>query len=212
MDCKNIEENLVAYLDGELSEEEFFQIKEHVSSCPHCSEEIFLLMKSWDLLKSYPEEELSDDFKDRLIKKIESRIAAPKVLRISYLKWIPLAAAAVFLIFALCWILFQDSNLTEKPAKIGEESESAKERIKKNEKDAKEGESETKDENKTKEMFAKLSKQEREIVKNLYILRNIETVKDMELIQNFEILENYDSMKKVVEEEEEIEVFGNENS
>ena len=51
MDCKDISELLAAYLDNELTPEEGEQVRSHLSTCPHCREELEAIAAAQDQLR-----------------------------------------------------------------------------------------------------------------------------------------------------------------
>ncbi|MBA4418263.1 MAG: hypothetical protein C0392_10195 [Syntrophus sp. (in: bacteria)] len=57
MDCKGIEEQLSAYLDGPISPDEKEHIDNHLASCPQCSASLKGLKKTGELLKNLEEVE-----------------------------------------------------------------------------------------------------------------------------------------------------------
>lgn len=51
MNCKDIDELMTAYLDGEVAHEKQEQIEAHISTCPHCREELKTLSATQDNLR-----------------------------------------------------------------------------------------------------------------------------------------------------------------
>ncbi|MBI2447270.1 MAG: zf-HC2 domain-containing protein [Candidatus Omnitrophica bacterium] len=62
MRCQKVKDKLVAYLDGELSHIERDGIKEHLTHCSECGNEVKLLSGINESLKSSADIEVSSDF------------------------------------------------------------------------------------------------------------------------------------------------------
>ena len=62
MRCKKVKNKLVAYLDGELSYLEKDGIKEHLTNCNKCTNEVKLLSGINDYMKFSADVEVSPDF------------------------------------------------------------------------------------------------------------------------------------------------------
>lgn len=74
MNCKSVEENLSAYLDNVLSQEEMMEIKSHLDSCTICREEYDALEKTVFMLSSLDEVIPPASFRRELRKKLEKEI------------------------------------------------------------------------------------------------------------------------------------------
>lgn len=101
-DCKFIEK-LNAYLDNELDEVDFKQLKDHLLNCPDCQAEIRAINKINDFLSSYQDEELPAYVKNRIYTAV-SNISEDVIIRKN--RFIKLTAAAsvaaAFIIGLLC--------------------------------------------------------------------------------------------------------------
>ena len=67
MNCKNAQSLLSAYLDDELSGREMLDIREHLSECAACAEELQCIESVKRMLGGTPVPEPSDDFEERLV-------------------------------------------------------------------------------------------------------------------------------------------------
>lgn len=65
-----VDEELVAYLDGELSEEQAKQVEQRLASDPQLRRRAILLKKTYDLLDYLPRPEASPDFTTRTLEKV----------------------------------------------------------------------------------------------------------------------------------------------
>lgn len=79
--------NLVAYVDGELAEEEARALTTKITHSATARREVDLLKKTWDVLDKLPRPHVSDQFHDRTLSYIRS-IESRKQARLA-----PLAAA-----------------------------------------------------------------------------------------------------------------------
>lgn len=70
MDCKEVQGKLAAYQEGRLGEETREAIREHVSHCPACAQEL----RQWErfslFLGQYPELQAEDGFVPRFWEKV----------------------------------------------------------------------------------------------------------------------------------------------
>jgi anti-sigma factor RsiW len=70
MDCAKIQEQLVAYLDGELDPQEKAGCESHLAGCPLCLKEKETLERTWQLLESAPSIEPSPAFRARFWERV----------------------------------------------------------------------------------------------------------------------------------------------
>jgi predicted anti-sigma-YlaC factor YlaD len=89
--CKNIEEMLVDYADGQLSPDESNQVAEHLEKCEHCRKILKALNKSLVLAEAI--------WEDGLAETEDIRILIPGKLRL--IPWTRYAAAAAGIILLL---------------------------------------------------------------------------------------------------------------
>ena len=73
MDCKDIQDNLSAWVDGALTEAEAQRIRDHVSSCPVCAKEAEALERISVLLRRSQDAELTPGFRSRLMAELLQR-------------------------------------------------------------------------------------------------------------------------------------------
>ena len=96
-------ENLSAYLDGELSEEEKHNIVKHLQICKNCAEEVKILSSLNNLIKE-EEIEPSFEFNTKFWEKIRTQEDKKK----TQFTWLPIPATAILLFI----IFFQFTNLS----------------------------------------------------------------------------------------------------
>lgn len=70
MTCNNIQENLVAYIHGELDKKVVMKIHEHLSTCEVCVQEEIELRKVNRLMDQFQFAALPDNFDERLHQKL----------------------------------------------------------------------------------------------------------------------------------------------
>ncbi|MBN1568234.1 MAG: zf-HC2 domain-containing protein [Acidobacteria bacterium] len=109
MDCKQITEDLTAYLDGELSETYSAQVKSHLASCASCADQMRSLQEASDFIVSHAKEL---NLRPGSWNAVHDRIAvekAPSIFDFSFLpRWrTAFAAAACMAIIALGLLWYQ---------------------------------------------------------------------------------------------------------
>lgn len=96
MNCKNVQSQLSAYLDEELAGREMIEIRDHVSQCRDCEEELRCVEGLKRLLGNTAVPEPSQDFEDRLVSRVLSATAKPaEVRKISFVALTGIAAASM---------------------------------------------------------------------------------------------------------------------
>ncbi|MDD4048947.1 MAG: zf-HC2 domain-containing protein, partial [Clostridia bacterium] len=71
MNCKEVQENLSAYLDNILSAEEMILVQRHLDECNDCREELKILQETVEKLSSLEEKIPPISFRQELFKKLE---------------------------------------------------------------------------------------------------------------------------------------------
>ena len=102
MNCHIVQENLSAYLHGELTLSEIQQMHQHMAECSLCVQEEQALRRTQQALSQYQELSLPPDFDYVLTKKIH-RIQKRK--SISFVQVISSAAAAILLTLGIQYII-----------------------------------------------------------------------------------------------------------
>ena len=83
MDCKDVGELLISYLDGELSREEKEPIERHLSTCPHCRQELESLSVTQDQLRRGFAAAASKAVPPQAWAKLQQRLATEEQSRIA---------------------------------------------------------------------------------------------------------------------------------
>lgn len=100
---EQIQEELVAYLDGELDEAETARVESRLASDAEYRQRLQVLQRTWDLLDHLPHTELSDEFTKSTVEVIASK-AADEVAEVrrssNWSRGILLAAAAAVMLLA----------------------------------------------------------------------------------------------------------------
>lgn len=75
MQCKEINNLVMKYFDGNISELEREMIIKHNEKCDHCALEFTVLRQAMDALEEFPELEVPDGFESRVMEGIKNRVA-----------------------------------------------------------------------------------------------------------------------------------------
>ncbi|MBF0504150.1 MAG: zf-HC2 domain-containing protein [Candidatus Omnitrophica bacterium] len=76
MECREVKNNLSAFLDRELDPQFFKEIEAHLASCPGCLQESQQMARAWGLLDLAPTIEPSADFVSRFWTKVATQESA----------------------------------------------------------------------------------------------------------------------------------------
>lgn len=107
MDCREIEELLSAYIDGELNGAEALAVTEHLSICPECRLELLRLQETVNVIRSLPEIEPPFDFHQRLCQRLNPlKEQKPWYKRFSFNRWLGFGAAAALLLCVVSFNIF----------------------------------------------------------------------------------------------------------
>ncbi len=113
MNCKEVEYNLIHYLDESLSMEKRNQVQAHISSCPACQKSLHVLQETYLLIEEEKKEDVSPFFVEVLERKLGQQVTMSQ--HFLFIPWVRrmLVAASIFLIIIsglLAGITFE-SNL-----------------------------------------------------------------------------------------------------
>ncbi|QYK52183.1 MAG: zf-HC2 domain-containing protein [Fimbriimonadaceae bacterium] len=96
---------LSAYIDREMTGEEAYLMREHISQCASCELEFEELRRVKHILSTLPSVEPSDDLLDQVKATVFADDAAPSISKKGIIVSTSMAAAMLFLTFALMqWI------------------------------------------------------------------------------------------------------------
>lgn len=125
--CKETEQLLDLYLDGELNDLEQKKCKKHLGQCPNCSRELELRKLEREVIRSgFPVPELSPDFCERVMKKVTSYKKQKSPLsclmpNFSKKPWLAPVLTGLILLFAFYGVF--SSNLLAPDQEISSEAE-----------------------------------------------------------------------------------------
>lgn len=103
--CHRIKSLLSAYIDREMTGEEAYQIREHISQCASCELEFEELRRVKHLLSTLPAVEPSEHLLDQVKANVFTDEPKPAISRKGIVVTTSMAAAMLFLTFALMqWI------------------------------------------------------------------------------------------------------------
>ncbi|NSW92292.1 MAG: zf-HC2 domain-containing protein [Firmicutes bacterium] len=112
MDCSRIKDLISIYIDGELDEGQKARFEAHVDQCPLCKEELDDILEVLRMLRSMPEVDLPDNFREELHEKLvqvkEREFTAGKLFNIRnrYIRALSTIAAGALIVFVLKGIFF----------------------------------------------------------------------------------------------------------
>ncbi len=97
MDCQSLREDLVAYLDDEVSPEVRARVDAHLTTCARCAEEVRVFARTWQVLESYQEIAPPAGLMESFLQRLASEDEQAPVIRISWVRRAApyLAAAAL---------------------------------------------------------------------------------------------------------------------
>ena len=163
-------------MDGEVSTEQASQIKSHLESCAGCQKDLSNLKGCMLLLRKAPQISPSENFYERLRKKIEGH-QIPSKRRFSPQLFYLASLAASLLILVSIWLIFNAGGSFSDGD--GENPGG--------------GQKPTVDMVSTAEFLKSLGvspKEEKEIVKHLHILKAYPLLQKLDVIENMDILKN----------------------
>jgi anti-sigma factor RsiW len=109
MKCNDVQQQIKAYLDEELTGRDAEAISSHIKSCPSCSKEAALLSRTWDILLELPGPETVPDLVPATLYRIGEESDASFVQRFS--RWLLPVPAPAFAAIALVLGLFIGARL-----------------------------------------------------------------------------------------------------
>lgn len=94
MDCREIEDLLSAYIDGELTPSEAVSVTSHLSNCKHCRQELIALQQTINLLHDLPEIELPVHFHAQVCERLRNvNLKQSRNKRFKSWYWFPVGAS-----------------------------------------------------------------------------------------------------------------------
>jgi len=112
MNCRSVQPMLSAYMDRELSGHEMLRIREHVSHCAECEQELEALRATKQMLGGLPEPTPTAGFEERLFNKVFQEESRGK--RLTLRQVVTVAAFAAAATFALVNVLPRHSAAGQK--------------------------------------------------------------------------------------------------
>lgn len=73
MNCQDIKNLLISYIDSELTEKEVALIEVHLHQCACCRKELQLFRETWNIMDRLHAPKISSDFTNRLVAKINEQ-------------------------------------------------------------------------------------------------------------------------------------------
>ncbi len=116
MNCKNVQSLLSAFIDEELSGREMLDIREHLSECADCSQELRCVEGVKRLLGATRVPEPSAGFEDRLVSRVLAAAPAPSEKRISVLALTGIAAASMLATMLLLNSIHREAPVAQQQA------------------------------------------------------------------------------------------------
>ena len=102
MNCKEVQEMLSVYIDGELTEAEAASVKVHLSECESCNKDYEFLKNITETAQSLPALMVSDALHASIMSRVQTEGSKPKIKRIPAGMWrkvstVAMAAAVIAL-------------------------------------------------------------------------------------------------------------------
>ena len=184
MDCQEIKELLVPYLESDLSANEKAIVEAHLRTCGACQKEKMLLEKSWGLLEGVKVPQVSPDFTDKLMAKIHTQgqerpsvTVQSTAASVKVVFWI--LGIAIVYVCLLCGVYLYVQN---KPAP---EVQTVPVPIKENV-----SEEVVVQPVEIKKVIPRSTVNDDEIIRHLDVYENIELYKNFNVLKNYELIEN----------------------
>lgn len=98
MNCKEIENKLIFYLDKELPTIEQNEISKHLEKCKSCSTKLALIKSSFNFIEKEKDEELNPFITTQIMARIEAETKKTKSVFIKILQPISIAALLILAI------------------------------------------------------------------------------------------------------------------
>ena len=123
LDCK-FKEKINAYLDNELNEAEFIQVKDHLMNCSICQTEVRELTQLNNLLSQFQEEKVPNSVTTGILDSVY-KITETKLIRKNrFIKYTAVASIAASFIIGLLFssLTFQNNDDSLSEYSMGQES------------------------------------------------------------------------------------------
>lgn len=116
MNCQWVQENLSAFLDRELPDNQKELVESHLSSCFQCKAECDSLSRAWDTLSSWEDKDPPLHLRDSILR------AAKKKKAFDFIR-VLLPVAAVFVIAVSIFLFYREGNYYDKQAVLTDQKE-----------------------------------------------------------------------------------------
>jgi uncharacterized protein with NAD-binding domain and iron-sulfur cluster len=116
MNCQWVQQNLSAYIDNELPQNQKEMVESHLSWCSRCKTELESVSCAWDILSSWEDELPPLHLKDNILR------AVKKEKRFNFMR-ILLPVAAVFVIAISIMFVYKPGDYYEKQAVVTDQEE-----------------------------------------------------------------------------------------
>lgn len=113
MDCKEIQDNLSAYMDKELAPAAEESIRGHLEGCKLCSARHTELLKGWQMLDAWEEVAPPEKLRNRILDSVRPRRKAPKLRAM-----LSVAAAVLLVLGITVFIAGQKGTSIHAPATV----------------------------------------------------------------------------------------------
>jgi anti-sigma factor RsiW len=122
-DCK-FKEKINAYLDNELNETEFLQVKNHLLTCSICQAEVREINQLNNFLEKYQEEEVPDSITNDILAAVSEVSETYFIRKNRFIKYTAAASIAASFIIGLLFssLIFPNNNDSLAEYSLGQES------------------------------------------------------------------------------------------
>lgn len=99
MKCSEVNEIMMKYFDGEINDIDFYYFKQHLKSCPACSEQYTIMSEVLGYMEKQPSMDPPEDFEACVMESI-------KVLPVSRKSFIRMPLSILYVLLATAFLMF----------------------------------------------------------------------------------------------------------
>ncbi|HDZ40674.1 MAG TPA: hypothetical protein ENH59_03205 [Bacteroidetes bacterium] len=99
MECKEVHNDLIFFIEGNIDDKRSAEIKEHLEACHECADFADKLRASLDVIEAEKKVSENNDFADRIMAELNSRERKQKTYSLRILRYAAAAAVIIFGVF-----------------------------------------------------------------------------------------------------------------
>ena len=113
MDCKDIQNNIIFYLEGDLSKTRQKSLESHIDNCKKCREYLQFIKSTLGILEEEKQKQANPFLATRVMNTIEQESAPAKTQNTVFV-WLQHAVAVIILIIGIFWGVTTGINMEQK--------------------------------------------------------------------------------------------------